>query len=97
MEARSGGCSEELWFELARARERDHPADAIPIYRRRIDATVARMGDRAYAEGVRLIRRLRDIYERAGEPDAFTSWVRALRETHRRKRSFIAKLDKAGL
>ncbi|HYW10094.1 MAG TPA: hypothetical protein VE913_24215, partial [Longimicrobium sp.] len=48
-EARRGGCSEEVWFELARAREAEHPADAIPIYQRRIEVSVASGSNRGYA------------------------------------------------
>jgi len=48
-----------------------------------------------YPRAIRTIRRLRDSYHRAGDEAGFTAYVADLRQRHRRKTSFIAKLDKA--
>ena len=40
-------------------------------------------------------KRLRDDYERAGDPAGFGAYLDGLRERQRRKYSFIAKLDAA--
>src|SRR5208282_2250461 len=31
-EAKHGGCCDSLWFQLAEAREKDHPEDAVAVY-----------------------------------------------------------------
>jgi hypothetical protein len=46
-------------------------------------------------KAVKIIRRLRDSYQRAGDEAGFTAYLADLRQRHRRKTSFIAKLDKA--
>lgn len=96
--AGEGGCTEELWFELARRREGNHPADAIPIYERRIEAKVAGGGNDAYDDAVRLLVRLADLHRRAAaEPERYPAFVGRLRQEYRRKRNFIARLDAARL
>jgi len=45
---------------------------------------------------VRLIRRLRDLCDRANATETFGTVLRILRDTHRRKRNFMALLEKAG-
>ena len=55
-EAQVGGCSNELWMRLAKHREKDHPADALAIYRKQIDPIVSRTNNEAYREAVGLLR-----------------------------------------
>ena len=96
--ARQGGCLDDVWFELARRREQTHPADAIPIYQRRIEAEVMQTSRRGYEDAVRLLAPLRALYGRAGVDAAeLAAFVARLRDAHRRKRSFIALLDRARL
>jgi len=95
-EAERGGCSEDVWFELARAREREHPADAIPIYQRRIETSVASGSNRGYADAARLLERLSELFARAGRgTDELALYVARLRARHARKRNFIKLLDAA--
>ncbi len=47
-EATDGGCSPNLWMELAAQREKDHPEDAVPIYQAQIEPTLARKNNDAY-------------------------------------------------
>jgi uncharacterized Zn finger protein len=93
-----GGCSESLWFELARKREEEHPGDAIPIYRRHIENAVSGGSNRGYEDAVRLLSRLSDLYVRAGrEPNEFAEYLAVLRNTYRRKRNFIKLLSASSL
>ena len=48
-----------------------------------------------YPQAIKTIGRLRDSYHRAGDEAGFTAYVADLRQRHRRKTSFITKLDKA--
>lgn len=91
-EAAEGGCSDELWLRLAQAREAAHPDDALQVYLRLVDAILVSTGERAYAEAVRLLPRVRDAMARVGKD--FGGYVAGLRETHRRRRKLVEMLDR---
>jgi uncharacterized Zn finger protein len=95
-EAQVGGCSEELWLRLADLREAEHPADGVPIYRRQIGPILARTNRDAYAEAVRLLRRIHSLHVRLGREAEFQTDLRDLRAAHARKRNFLRMLDAAG-
>ena len=91
-----GQVPESQWFQLIEVREQDHPADVIRPYQDLIEIGLDRASDKyRYPKAVKTIRRLRDSYQRAGDEAGFTAYVADLRQRHRRKTSFIAKLDKA--
>jgi uncharacterized Zn finger protein len=45
-------------MELARKREKNHPDDAIPIYQRQVESTLAQKNNEAYREAVGLLRKV---------------------------------------
>jgi uncharacterized Zn finger protein len=94
-EAREGGCAEGLWMQLAQLREQDHPEDAVPIYRERVQRLVGQKNNRSYEEAVATMRRVRDAMSRLEPPGDFRSYVATLRAEHRPKRNFMALLDRA--
>ena len=68
----------------------------IRPYQDLIEIGLDRASDKyRYPKAVKTIRRLRDSYHRAGDAAGFTAYVADLRQPHRRKTSFIAKLDQA--
>jgi uncharacterized Zn finger protein len=93
-EAQAGGCSNELWLQLAGRREADHPADASGVYRRQVEATLRHTGNDAYAEAVRLLRKIRQLEDRLGRKQDFAAFLASVREAHRRKRNFMALLSR---
>jgi|GEM_PF-1023068 len=94
--ANPGQVPESQWFELVEVREKSHPADVIRPYQDLIEIGLERASDKyRYPKAIKTIRRLRDSYHRAGDEAGFTAYVADLRQRHRRKTSFIAKLDKA--
>jgi hypothetical protein len=88
---------EHAWQRLAEARQKTHPAQALPVYWGLIDSTLETADRRAYAAAVRLLKRARDAAAAGGEIEAFEARLAALRERHRRRPSLIAMLDKAKL
>lgn len=96
-EAQAGGCSNALWMQLARAREKDHPADAVAIYCRQIDPIVNRKNNDAYHEATDLIRKIRDLMKRLGQQAEFARYLASVRQTHKPKRNFMALLDRLTL
>jgi hypothetical protein len=91
-EAQEGGCTGELWLELARAREADHPADSLRVYREQIDAALRTTGDRAYEAAVKLLPRVRETMARLAED--FDAYLADLRTTHKRRRKLLEMLDR---
>jgi hypothetical protein len=94
--ANPGQVPESQWFQLIEAREKDHPADVIRPYQDLIEIGLERASDKyRYPKAVKTIRRLRDSYQRADDEAGFTAYLADLRQRHRRKTSFLTKLDKA--
>ncbi len=93
VEAKAVGCTESLWFALARAREQDHPQDAVAIYQARLDNIVNQANNRAYDEAAALVRKIRDLMRRTKQEQEFTAWLDAVRARHKAKRNFMQRLD----
>lgn len=91
-EAREGGCSADLWLQLARGREAAHPADALAVYRDAVDRILAVTGDRAYTEAVRLLPRIRETMSRVGED--FAAYLASLRTVHKRRRKLLEMITR---
>lgn len=94
-EARVGGCSEALWLQLAAKREKSHPQDALPIYQRQIEPTLAQAGNEAYRQAIGHLRKVRELMGRLEDRAGFTACLGEIRAKHKRKRNFITLLDRA--
>ena len=88
-------CGAAMLYRGAAARARTHPAEAIPILLRRAEELIGHKTKAAYAEAAELVRDLRTLHKRAGQD--FTPALRDITERHRRKTSFLAEFDRAGL
>ncbi len=86
-------CSRRLWLDLARQRAAEHPADAIAVYQREIEAAIGVAGGKGYATAVELVGRVAAIMERQGEFDELSMYLVELRARHGRKRNLIKLLD----
>lgn len=95
-EAQEGGCSPELWLELARRRETAHPHDALSIYRDHIARLLRNTGDRVYEEAVEYLEKIEVLMKREKKTDMFAAVMRDLRATHARKRKLMQLLDRKG-
>ena len=94
-EAQKGGCSNDLWLELAAKRYKDHPEEALPIYQRQIEPTLDRKNNEAYAETIGLLQKVRDLMVRLERKDEFTDYLGKVRAAHKPKRNFMQLLDRA--
>ena len=92
-EAQTGGCSNALWLELARLKEKSHPADALPIYQRSMEPTLNRKDINAYREAVRTLRIVHRLMKALGKDADFTAYLEQVRAAHRQKRNFMKLLD----
>lgn len=92
-EAVAGGCSPELWLALADKREKTHPADALPIYKRQLESALSQSNNSAYETGVRLLKKIYGTMSRMGQRKMFETYLVAVRAAHFRKRNFIRLLE----
>ncbi|WP_116247817.1 SWIM zinc finger domain-containing protein [Nocardiopsis sp. FIRDI 009] len=91
------GCDDRQWLRVAALREISHPADALEVYLPRISAKVALTEPALYPEAAGLALRAYRLYERLGRAEEGREFVDGLRTEHRRKRRFMAELDRVGL
>ena len=92
-EAQEGGCSNDLWRELAAQREKEHPEDALPIYQHQVEPTLDRKNNDAYAEAMGFLRKVRELLTRLGREAEFTNYLDKVRAAHKPKRNFMKLLD----
>jgi hypothetical protein len=95
--AQHGGCSRPLWLELARARAKRHPADAMPILRREVLTAIDGGKRPAYHAAALLAKELRGYATRAGRVDEFDEWIRQVRATNARRRALQDEFNSARL
>lgn len=81
---------------LARAREADHPLDAIPVYEREVFTLIDQKKNPAYRAAVELLDRIRMLADRAGQPELFTTILERVRTQHKAKRNLKKLLDAKG-
>ncbi len=92
-EALTGGCTSELWLTLAEQREKTHPEDALPIYKRHLELTLAQTNNAAYEAGIRLLKRIRTVMDRMGQDQSFAGYLATVRTGFARKRNFIRLVE----
>ncbi len=92
-EALAHGCRLDIWLRLAAKRERKHPADALGVYRARLEPTLAAGGATAYREAIELLDKIRALLGRLGRGEDFVSYRAEIRAAHRQKRGFLKLLD----
>lgn len=87
----------DAWSRLADASKGTHPMRAVELHLAALRPKLERADPRMYAEVAKQLVTMRGFYEAAGALDEFEALVRDLRETYRRRPTFIAALDKARL
>ena len=92
-EAKEGGCSNELWLELAAGREEDHPEDSLSVYEARIEPLIERTNNKAYQEAYELLLKVCSLMRRLGREQEFDEYLELLRMEYKRKRNFMKLLD----
>ena len=93
-EALTGGCRDSLWLDMAKKREKDHPADAVPVYQRLVEPIIARMKNDAYDEATRMILHIRELMHGMGQKAEFAAYLAQVRLRHKPKRNLMKLLDK---
>ena len=89
------GCNQALWMALAKAREKEHPLEAVAVYQREVEHLVDRKQTHTYEAAVELIGHIVELLRAAGrDADAYVAEVR---HRHKPKTKFLGFLGGAGL
>ena len=94
-EAQEGGCSNDLWLQLAARREKDHPDDAVAVFQQQVEPTLARKNNDAYREAIGLLRKIHGLMGRLGRGRDFPRYLESVRAAHKPKRNFIQLIERA--
>ena len=96
LQAQAGGCSVQLWLQLAALREGDHPDDALPIYEDEVEREIAGKNNHSYQVAVDIVVKVGELMERAERGDRFPGYVASLRASHKAKRNLMKLFDQHG-
>jgi uncharacterized Zn finger protein len=84
-------------LDVARAAEKDHPREALAIYREYAEGLIEQRNREAYRAACEHLHKVHDLQQRLGEGDAWAFYVADLRERFRSLRALREELDQAGL
>ena len=87
----------DVAFEVARAAEESRPHAAIELYRQFAERLIAMRDRKRYELACTYLVKVRALYEKLGEDEAWTGYVAALREQNRNLRALKEELADAGL
>ena len=90
------GCDRQMWLTLARAREVEHPLDAIGVYEREVFARIEAKKNHTYRQAVDLLARTRRLARQAGHPARSANILERVRAEHGRKRNLMKLIDQKG-
>ncbi len=93
----SGFVSSSIILQLATAAEETRPIAAIRIYQQYAERLIAQRGRGSYMEACTYLTRIRNIYEKLGEHNLWTSYITGLRDANRSLRALKEELANAGL
>jgi uncharacterized Zn finger protein len=85
------------WRLLADASRDFAPREAAELYRDDVGKDLKHADTQKYASIAERLAAMRDLYQRAGAEADFADYLAELRETYRRRTSFISALDRRGL
>lgn len=91
-EASRGGCSDHFWLKLAAVREKDHPADAVPVYKRMVEPIILRMKNDAYEEATRMVKHIGELMRGLGRHAEFAAYLADVKLRHKPKRNLMKLL-----
>ena len=94
--AQQHGCDRRTRMTLARARETDHPLDAIDVYEPEVFALIGQKKNQTYRAAVDLMARIERLAASAGAPERFDNVLGRARTEHRAKRNLKKLLDAKG-
>jgi uncharacterized Zn finger protein len=93
----AGFVSSSIILQVATAAEETRPIAAIRIYQQYAERLIAQRGRGSYMEACTYLTRMRNIYEKLGEHNLWTSYITGLRDANWSLRALKEELANAGL
>jgi uncharacterized Zn finger protein len=93
-EAKTGGCSEYLWLDMAQRREKTNPEDAIEVYRRQVEPLINHTKNASYEKAVDFLGRIHRLMREMGNEKDFRTELLRLKNEYKRKRNFIKYVER---
>lgn len=93
LEAQEGGCSRDLWLELAEKREKAHPMDALAIYKDEIEPTLDQKCNEAYHRATEFLKKIRNLMLKLDQESDFHQYLSSVKTVHKPKRNFMKILN----
>lgn len=93
--ARERDCSLPVLLEVAEVREQTHPSEVLEVYRRHVEHLIEQKDAAHYEQAAKRLRKIRQVYRKAGIPDDFAPYLAELVRTHKRKARLMAELREA--
>lgn len=81
---------------MARAREKDHPTDAIPIYVQAVNDLIDKKTSAAYKDAVALMARIERLHTAVGDAEGWRGYLDEVTARHRRKSSLMTRFSDKG-
>lgn len=95
--AESGLCSHESLFRLAAVLSKTLPDASARLIKRPLDQFLRETGDKFYEKTISTLKLYRKYLNNAGKVEQFQEECLAIRQQYKRRRKFIAMLNKAKL
>src|SRR5260370_32668024 len=86
----------DIALQVARAAQEARPREAIELYRQSAERLIALRGRQNYQEACQYLAKMRALYEKLGEGEAWTNYMTALREQNRNLSALPAEVAAAG-
>jgi uncharacterized Zn finger protein len=86
-----------LDITVAQAVAETHPKDAVALYMQKIHSLITQRGRGNYAQAAQYLLRVREIYQRLGETEAWQTVIRNLRTENSNLPAMQDEFNKAGL
>lgn len=91
--AHEGACNRNLLIAMAGKLESSRAGDAVSLYRRVIPPIVGQTNNTAYAEAIKLIRKVARLMKAQDQMRQFSDYLAELHVAFKAKRNFIKLLD----
>lgn len=88
-------CSLPVLLQAAELREQTHPADVLEVYKLYINHLIEQKDATHYEQAAKRLRKVRQLYRKAGTPEEFGPYLAGLVTTHKRKARLIAEIRQA--
>jgi tetratricopeptide (TPR) repeat protein len=82
-------------LQVAELREQTHPTEVLDVYKLHVNHLIEQKDAAHYEQAAKRLRKIRQLYRKAGSPAEFGPYLGALVTTHKRKARLIAEIRQA--